>query len=72
MNVESKKDYYEVLGVEKNASDADIKSAFRKKAKTCHPDLHPGDAAKEAATLEKSRIMASQSSASPLTASSSS
>ena len=48
MNVESKKDYYEVLGVEKNASDADIKSAFRKKAKTCHPDLHPGDAAKEA------------------------
>jgi len=46
--VESKRDYYEVLGVDKNASDADIKSAFRKKAKTCHPDLHPGDAAKEA------------------------
>ncbi len=46
--MESKRDYYEVLGVDKNASDADIKSAFRKKAKTCHPDLHPGDAAKEA------------------------
>jgi molecular chaperone DnaJ len=46
--VENKRDYYEVLGVDKNASDADIKSAFRKKAKTCHPDLHPGDAAKEA------------------------
>ena len=46
--MESKRDYYEVLGVEKNASDADIKSAFRKKAKTCHPDLHPGDTAKEA------------------------
>ena len=44
----NKRDYYEVLGVEKNASDADIKSAFRKKAKTCHPDLHPGDAQKEA------------------------
>ena len=43
-----KRDYYEVLGVEKTASDADIKSAFRKKAKTCHPDLHPGDAVKEA------------------------
>ena len=37
-----------MLGVDKNASDADIKSAFRKKAKNCHPDLHPGDAAKEA------------------------
>lgn len=46
--MESKRDYYEVLGVDKNASDADIKSAFRKKAKNCHPDLHPGDAAKEA------------------------
>lgn len=44
----NKRDYYEVLGVEKNASDADIKSAFRKKAKTCHPDLHSGDAQKEA------------------------
>lgn len=43
-----KRDYYEVLGVAKDASDADIKSAFRKKAKTCHPDLHPGDTAKEA------------------------
>ena len=43
-----KKDYYEVLGVAKDASDADIKAAFRKKAKSCHPDLHPGDAVKEA------------------------
>ena len=46
--MENKRDYYEVLGVAKDASDADIKSAFRKKAKTCHPDLHPGDAQKEA------------------------
>ena len=43
-----KRDYYEVLGVEKGASESDIKSAFRKKAKGCHPDLHPGDAQKEA------------------------
>ena len=43
-----KKDYYEVLGVGKDATDAESKSAFRKKAKTCHPDLHPGDTAKEA------------------------
>lgn len=36
----SKRDYYEVLGVDKNASDQDIKSAFRKKAKQYHPDLN--------------------------------
>lgn len=36
----SKRDYYEVLGVDKNASEQDIKSAFRKKAKEFHPDLN--------------------------------
>ena len=39
----AKRDYYEVLGVGKNATDAEIKSAYRKKAKECHPDLHPDD-----------------------------
>lgn len=43
-----KRDYYSVLGVDKTASDAEIKSAFRKKAKDCHPDLHPNDKQKEA------------------------
>ena len=43
-----KRDYYEVLGVPKTATEAEIKSAFRKQAKTCHPDLHPGDKEAEA------------------------
>ena len=37
------KDYYEVMGVPKNATDAEIKKAYRKLAKQYHPDLHPGD-----------------------------
>lgn len=39
----NKRDYYEVLGVQKGASEADIKKAFRTAAKKYHPDLHPGD-----------------------------
>ncbi|MCH5142133.1 MAG: molecular chaperone DnaJ [Clostridiales bacterium] len=40
-----KKNYYDVLGVGKNASADEIKSAYRKLAKQYHPDFHPGDAA---------------------------
>ncbi len=40
---EQKRDYYEVLGLKKGATEAEIKSAFRKKAMECHPDRNPGD-----------------------------
>lgn len=42
------RDYYEVLGVDKGASDDEIKKAFRQQAKKYHPDLHPGDKEAEA------------------------
>lgn len=43
-----KRDYYEVLGVDKNASADDLKKAYRQMAKKYHPDLHPGDKTAEA------------------------
>ena len=48
----AKRDYYEVLGVERGASDAEIKSAYRRLAKKYHPDLNPGDKEAEAAFKE--------------------
>lgn len=38
-----KRDYYEVLGIQKGATEEEIKKAYRKKARECHPDLHPDD-----------------------------
>ena len=39
----AKRDYYDILGVQRNASEQDLKSAFRKLAKEHHPDRNPDD-----------------------------
>jgi curved DNA-binding protein CbpA len=40
-------DPYEILGIARTASEKDIKDAFKKLARKCHPDLHPGDKSAE-------------------------
>lgn len=55
---EQKRDYYEVLGVDKNADEAAIKKAYRALAKKYHPDVNPGDAEAEKKFKEASEAYA--------------
>ena len=55
---ESKRDYYEVLGVSKDADDAALKKAYRVLAKKYHPDMNPGDAEAEKKFKEASEAYA--------------
>lgn len=55
---ESKRDYYEVLGVSKDADDAAVKKAYRALAKKYHPDMNPGDAEAEKKFKEASEAYA--------------
>ena len=55
---EQKRDYYEVLGVEKNADEAAIKKAYRVLAKKYHPDMNPGDTEAEKKFKEASEAYA--------------
>lgn len=55
---EQKRDYYEVLGIDKSADDAAIKKAYRALAKKYHPDMNPGDKTAEAKFKEASEAYA--------------
>ena len=55
---ETKRDYYEVLGVAKDADEATLKKAYRKVAKKYHPDMNPGDKEAEAKFKEASEAYA--------------
>ncbi len=55
---ESKRDYYDVLGVSRDADDATLKKAYRELAKKYHPDMNPGDAEAEKKFKEASEAYA--------------
>ena len=57
---ENKRDYYEVLGVDRGADEATIKKAYRQLAKKYHPDMNPGDKEAEKKFKEASEAYRSE------------
>ena len=55
---ESKRAYFEVLGVSKDADEATLKKAYRQVAKKYHPDMNPGDAEAEKKFFDASEAFA--------------
>ena len=64
-----KRDYYEVLGLKKGASDAEIKKAYRQMAKKYHPDLNPDDPEALTPATERVRAQAAAADSAALAAS---
>ena len=52
----TKRDYYDVLGIPRAASDQEIKGAFRRLAKECHPDTCNGDTTSEKRFKESTKL----------------
>ena len=61
----TKRDYYDILGVNKKATEAELKKAFRKLARKFHPDVNPGDKTSEQKFKELNEALVLRTKADP-------